>query len=86
MPKTAKKTAPLRKEIEKLEKELDKLTSELGEIEHALSDQSLYDDDNKDKLLNLLAKQSEWQKQVADIEENLLLKMDELETLENALS
>lgn len=80
------KTAPLRKEIEKLEKELDKLTSELGEIEHALSDQSLYDDDNKDKLLNLLAKQSEWQKQVADIEENLLLKMDELETLENALS
>ncbi|STZ07558.1 Uncharacterized ABC transporter ATP-binding protein YheS [Moraxella caprae] len=80
------KTAPLRKEIEKLEKELDKLTSELGEIEHALSDQSLYDDDNKDKLLNLFAKQSEWQKQVADIEENLLLKMDELETLENALS
>ncbi|OPH35042.1 ABC-F family ATP-binding cassette domain-containing protein [Moraxella equi] len=80
------KTAPLRKEIEKLEKQLDKLTNELGEIEHALSDQSLYDDDKKDKLLNLLTKQSELQKQVADIEENLLLKMDELETLENALS
>ncbi|WP_066804996.1 ABC-F family ATP-binding cassette domain-containing protein [Moraxella oblonga] len=80
------KTAPLRKEIEKLEKQLDKLTSELGEIENTLSDQAMYDDKNKDKLLNVLGKQSELQKQVADIEENLLLKMDELETLENALS
>ncbi|WFF38700.1 ATP-binding cassette domain-containing protein [Moraxella nasibovis] len=80
------KTAPLRKEIDKLEKQLDQLTSELGDIENALSDQSLYDDANKDKLLNLLAKQSDAQKQVADIEEDLLVKMDELEALERELS
>lgn len=79
------KTAPLRKEIDKLEKQLDKLTGELGEIEHALSDQSLYDDSKKDELLTLLDKQSQLQKQVADIEEQLLFKMDELETLENNL-
>lgn len=80
------KTAPLRKEIDKFEKQLDNLTSELGDIEDALSDQSLYDDTSKDKLLNLLAKQSELQKQVMEIEEVLLFKMDELEQLERELS
>lgn len=75
------KTAPLRKAIEKLEKELDKLSSQLSAIETALSDQSLYNDDKKSELLELLGKQSELQKQVADNENELLEKMDELETL-----
>lgn len=80
------KTAPLRQAIEKLEKQLDKISGELGKIEQDLSDQSLYDDSQKDKLLSLLDKQNTLQKQVADIEEDLLTKMDELETLENTLN
>ncbi|MDO4442030.1 MAG: ATP-binding cassette domain-containing protein [Moraxella sp.] len=79
------KTAPLRKEMEKLEKQLDKLTGELGKIEEALSDQSLYDDANKDTLLSLLATQSQLQGELGKIEESLLLAMDELESLERSL-
>lgn len=75
------KTAPLRKQIDKLEKTLDTLTKELSDIELSLSDQSLYHDDNKAKLLSLLDRQSMHQKQVDDIENELLEKMDELETL-----
>lgn len=75
------KTAPLRKQIDKLEKTLDTLTKELSDIELSLSDQSLYHDDNKAKLLSLLDRQSTHQKQVDDIENELLEKMDELETL-----
>lgn len=75
------KTAPLRKQIDKLEKTLDTLTKELSDIELSLSDQSLYHDDNKAKLLSLLDCQSTHQKQVDDIENELLEKMDELETL-----
>ncbi|TWV80797.1 ABC-F family ATP-binding cassette domain-containing protein [Moraxella sp. VT-16-12] len=75
------KTAPLRKQIDKLEKTLDTLTKELSDIELSLSDQSLYHDDNKAKLLSLLDRQSTHQKQMDDIENELLEKMDELETL-----
>lgn len=79
------KTAPLRKQIEKLEKQLEKHSENLADIEAQLSDQSLYDDANKDKLLALLAEQTDAQKQLAEVEESLLMAMDELENLEASL-
>ena len=50
-----------------------------------MSDQSLYDDANKDKLFALLAEQTDAQKQLAEVEESLLMAMDELENLEASL-
>lgn len=79
------KTAPLRKQIDKLEKQLVKHSENLANIEAQLSDQSLYDDVNKDKLLALLAEQTDAQKQLAEVEESLLMAMDELENLEASL-
>ena len=79
------KTAPLRKQIEKLEKQLEKHSENLANIEAQLSDQSLYDDANKDKLFALLAEQTDAQKQLAEVEESLLMAMDELENLEVSL-
>lgn len=75
-------TAPLRKQINSLEKQLDELIKELDTIEIQLSDSSLYEDDQKDKLLEILNKQSEKQKLLNDLEETLLMQMDELETLQ----
>lgn len=79
------KTAPLRKQIDKLEKQLVKHSENLANIETQLSNQSLYDDANKDKLLALLAEQTDAQKQLAEVEESLLMAMDELENLEASL-
>ncbi len=79
-------TAPLRKQIDKLEKAMHKHSETLAELEDELSDASLYEDANKALLLEKLAKQSEHQAQLADIEEALLMAMDELETLEADLA
>lgn len=79
------KTAPLRQQIDTLEKELDTLGARLIKIETALSDATLYDDDQKDRLMTLLVKQSQTQKQLNDAEERLLVVMDELEGLERVL-
>lgn len=68
-----------------LEKELDTLGARLIKIETALSDATLYDDDQKDRLMTLLVKQSQTQKQLNDAEERLLVVMDELEGLERVL-
>lgn len=80
------KTAPLRKEIQRLEEQLDKYSEQLTQIEEILSDQDLYHDANKDKLLALLGRQTQVQKRLADIEESLLVAMDELEILEQSLA
>lgn len=79
------KTAPLRKEIDKLEKDLEQLYQKLAKISEQLSDNSLYDDVNKEKLLDLLDNQAKVQKDTDTLEETLLIKMDELETLQDSL-
>ncbi|MFM9597765.1 hypothetical protein ACKI1O_51720, partial [Streptomyces scabiei] len=53
-----KSIQPLKKQIEKLEKQLDKHSAELSEVEVALGDNELYNDDNKAKLKELIAKQA----------------------------
>ncbi|UNU74228.1 ATP-binding cassette domain-containing protein [Moraxella nasovis] len=80
-----KTTAPIRKKIDELEAVVQKSTEALSDIEERLSDQSLYDDINKEKLLDLLGQQSQLQKQINDGEEALLELMGELESLEVSL-
>ena len=74
---------PLKKSIEKLEKQLDKLTEQADEIEQALADNSLYTDENKAKLSDLLARQAKITPELNDTEENLLMALEELEEKQN---
>ncbi len=73
---------PLKKAIAQLEKQLETLSSELADINEHLADNSLYNDENKAKLSDLLARQAEVTPKLNDVEEALLDKMTELETHE----
>lgn len=81
-----KSVQPLKKQIEKLEKQLDKYSTELGEIENALADNDLYNDENKAKLTELLAKQASLTPKLNDVEEELLMALEELEEKEQAFA
>ncbi|MGO2168421.1 ATP-binding cassette domain-containing protein [Pseudoalteromonas sp.] len=81
-----KNTQPLKKQIEKLEKQLDKHSAELSEVEEALGDNELYNDDNKAKLKELLGKQATLTPKLNDIEEELLIALEELEEKEQAFA
>ena len=81
-----KAVQPLKKQIEKLEKQLDKYSVELAEIEEALGDNGLYNDDNKAKLKELIAKQATLTPKVNDIEEELLMALEEMEEKEQAFA
>ena len=81
-----KATQPLKKQIEKLEKQLDKFTAELAEVEEALGDNELYNDDNKAKLKELLAKQATLTPKLNDVEEELLMALEEMEEKEQAFA
>jgi len=77
---------PLKKQIEKLEKQLDKHTAELSEVEVALGDNELYNDDNKARLKELIAKQATLTPKLNDIEEELLMALEEMEEKEQAFA
>ena len=77
---------PLKKQIEKLEKQLDKFTAELSEVEVALGDNTLYNDDNKAQLKELIAKQATLTPKVNDTEEELLMALEEMEEKEQAFA
>lgn len=79
------KTAPLRKQIQKLETQLDEYSQKLAQIEEKLADTTLYEEEHKHKLLELLDEQTNTQKQLADVEDLLLTAMDELESLQSSL-
>ena len=77
---------PLKKQIEKLEKQLDKHAAELSEVEVALGDNELYNDDNKARLKELIAKQATLTPKLNDIEEELLMALEEMEEKEQAFA
>ncbi|WP_394193473.1 ATP-binding cassette domain-containing protein [Pseudoalteromonas atlantica] len=81
-----KSIQPLKKQIEKLEKQLDKHSAELSEVEVALGDNALYNDDNKAKLKELISKQATLTPKVNDIEEELLMALEEMEEKEQAFA
>ncbi|TMP87411.1 ABC transporter ATP-binding protein [Pseudoalteromonas ruthenica] len=79
-----KHVQPLKKAIDKLEKQLDTLAPKLADIESQLSDNSVYEEQHKERLKQLLAQQSYYAQQQEAAEEQLLEHMDELEQKEQA--
>jgi len=77
---------PLKKKIEKLEKQLDKFAAELADVEEALGDNTLYNDENKGKLKELITKQATLTPKLNDVEEELLMALEEMEQKEQAFA
>jgi len=76
------KLRPLRKAIEKHEKTMQTAQSHLDTISEAMSDNSLYEAANKDKLQALLADEAKWKKSLEEAEEAWFEAQDELEQAE----
>ncbi|WP_042151460.1 MULTISPECIES: ATP-binding cassette domain-containing protein [unclassified Pseudoalteromonas] len=81
-----KSVQPIKKLITSLEKKLDTLSIEQDEIESALADNDLYQEDNKAKLNTLLEKQAKCVPMLNDVEEQLLEQLELLEEKESAFN
>lgn len=77
-------TRPLRKKIEDAEKNTSKLQTQLAHIDTLLADTSLYEAERKNDLLNIMSEQTELKQKLAQLEENMLEWMMELEELESS--
>ena len=73
---------PLRKEIQQLEKTLASLESRKSELEVQLAESTVYDEANKARLKELLAEQTDIQRQINQTEEIWLHKSEELQQME----
>lgn len=80
-----KKLAPLRKQADTLEKQLDQVQQELDSVEALLADNSLYEHEHKDQLKEQLSRQTLLTQQQAELEENWLNSLEELEALKTEL-
>ena len=80
-----KQLRPLKKKVEELEKKLDKQQSELVKVEEELADPAIYEGANKDRLKTLLDQQASLKKVVAEIEEQWMEALEELELMESEL-
>lgn len=80
-----KKLNPINNAIKKIEQQMEKTDQQLTTIETALGDNSLYQDDNKDKLQQLLQDQAKLVQQKNQQEEHWLELNDDLESLQQSL-
>ena len=64
---------------------MQKFSEQLARIEEQLSDTSLYEESNKEKLKKLLSEQATLQEQNDDTEEQWLVIQEELEALETEI-
>lgn len=80
-----KKLAPLHKQADTLEKQLDQVQKELDSVEASLADNSLYEQEQKDQLKEQLSRQTLLTQQQAELEENWLNSLEELEALKTEL-
>jgi len=74
------KLASVRKEVKKLEKQIEKLEEQREKIELELSDSSIYDAENKDRLSKLLKEQAQIASGLAKAEEQWLEQQSLLDT------
>lgn len=79
------KLRPLRKAVEKHEKAMQTAQSHLDTISEAMSDNSLYEAANKDKLTALLADEAKWKQSLEQAEEAWFEAQEALEEAEAAL-
>ncbi|MBA5762721.1 ABC transporter ATP-binding protein [Vibrio sp. 404] len=77
-----KLTAPIRKKLTQLEDKMDKLGQKLSEAEGNLSDNSLYEAENKAKLNQVLADQASSKAELEDVEVDWMALQEELEQME----
>ncbi len=78
-----RQTQPLRRQIEKLDKQMEKAQGELAAIEDKMSDNSLYEAENKARLNDLIQQQAslkdqleEWEMEWLDANEQLEAMLD----------
>ncbi len=79
------KLRPLRKSVEKHEKAMQTAQGHLDTISEAMSDNSLYEAANKDKLQALLADEAKWKQSLEQAEEAWFEAQEALEEAEAAL-
>ncbi|MGH1462331.1 MAG: ATP-binding cassette domain-containing protein [Neptuniibacter sp.] len=79
------KLRPIKKRIEQLEALIEKQQLELEEIETALSSSAIYSDENKNQLKELLSTQAKIKQQSSEAEEDWMIRLEELEALEEEL-
>ncbi|OZG74811.1 ABC transporter ATP-binding protein [Hahella sp. CCB-MM4] len=75
------KLSPLKKQIGQLEQKMESLHETLAKVEDRLSDNDLYQDQNKDQLKQALADQQTVKQELSDVEEQWLALNEELESL-----
>lgn len=73
---------PLHNKIRKLEQQLDQLNKEKSTLETQLTDNTIYEERNKQQLKQLLEKQTEVTKKLSSIEQQWLEANEELEILQ----
>jgi len=76
-----KQTQPLRNKVKKYEKLMDSLSKQKEKLDQQLADNTLYTEENKQKLKDILEKQTEVVKGLNDAEEQWLMASEELETI-----
>ncbi|MEH0690203.1 ABC transporter ATP-binding protein [Vibrio cholerae] len=81
-----KQTAPLRKTLTKLEEKMDKLGKALSDAEGQLSDNSLYEAENKAKLNQVLATQASCKAELEEVEMEWMAGQEQLEQMEAAFT
>ena len=77
---------PLTAKIKRAERVLEKLSEQKTEIETQLADPELYNDENKDKLKQLLTDQAYLQKELDQAEADWLTATEAHENLEKSLN
>lgn len=80
-----KKLTPYKKQLTSAEKQMDIHSARVAEIEEQLSDSSLYDQENKKKLTNLLKEQGEVKEQLEEAEILWMDAQEQIETLQSEL-
>ena len=68
--KLRQQLAPLKNKVKKLERELDDLNEKLAEVRNQLSDPSIYDDTQKERLQSLIQDEAELKQSVEEKEED----------------
>ena len=80
-----KKLTPFKKQLTSAEKQMDTHSARVAEIEEQLSDSSLYDQENKKKLTDLLKEQGEVKEQLEEAEMLWMDAQEQIETLQSEL-
>lgn len=76
-----KQRQPQIRRLKRVEREIEKLTKQKTELEHSLTESSIYDTDNKARLTDVLAQQATVQKELQLLEDEWFELSEELEGL-----